>query len=145
MKLIDKSAVIAEINRVLNSYDQNEITSGRYALASLRDFIDTLEVKAVDLDFQTFAKEMETVFALPSSKTENTEEEPLNWEYAIAKHFFKLGLKAKGEIYVVTRSEEHADYVEAAFLSESKAEKYCKPFNEDENCYARNITKIKIQ
>ena len=42
---------------------------------------------------------MGSVFALPSSETENTEENPLNWEYAIAKHFFELGLKAaqKGE------------------------------------------------
>lgn len=44
-ELIDKSAVVAEINRVLNSYDPNEITSGRYALVSLRDFLDTFEVK----------------------------------------------------------------------------------------------------
>lgn len=43
--LIDKDKVVAEINRVLNSYDPNEITSGRYALIDLRDFIDTLEVK----------------------------------------------------------------------------------------------------
>ena len=50
MKLIDKNKVVAEIKRVLNSYDPNEITSGRYALAELRDFIDTLEVKEVDLD-----------------------------------------------------------------------------------------------
>ena len=49
MKLIDKSAVVAEINRVLNSYDPNEITSGRYALVSLRNFLDTLEVKEVDI------------------------------------------------------------------------------------------------
>jgi hypothetical protein len=45
MKLIDKDKVIAEIERVLNSYDPNEITSGRYALADLRDFINTLDVK----------------------------------------------------------------------------------------------------
>lgn len=45
MKLIDKDAVLVEIERVLNSYDPNEITSGRYALADLRDFINTLEVK----------------------------------------------------------------------------------------------------
>ena len=45
MELIDKSAIVAEINRVLNSYDPNEITSGRYALIDLRDFLDTLEVK----------------------------------------------------------------------------------------------------
>lgn len=50
MKLIDKDAILAEIERVLNSYDPNEITSGRYALADLRDFINTLEVKEVDLD-----------------------------------------------------------------------------------------------
>ena len=42
---IDKDALVAEINRVLNSYDPNEITSGRYALVDLRNFIDTLEVK----------------------------------------------------------------------------------------------------
>ena len=47
---IDKAAVVAEINRVLNSYDPNEITSGRYALVRLRDFLDTLEVKEVDLE-----------------------------------------------------------------------------------------------
>jgi hypothetical protein len=46
---IDKTAVVAEINRVLNSYDPNEITSGRYALVSLRNFLDTLEVKEVDI------------------------------------------------------------------------------------------------
>lgn len=46
--LIDKTIVVAEINRVLNSYDPNEITSGRYALVKLRDFLDTLEVKEVD-------------------------------------------------------------------------------------------------
>ena len=42
---------------------------------------------------------MDNIFALPSSETKNTEEEPLNWEYAIAKHFFELGLKVaqKGE------------------------------------------------
>lgn len=44
---INKSAVVAEINRVLNSYEPNEITSGRYALVNLRDFLDTLEVKEV--------------------------------------------------------------------------------------------------
>jgi len=50
MKLIPLDALVAEINRVLNSYDPNEITSGKYALVSLRDFLDTLEVKEVDLE-----------------------------------------------------------------------------------------------
>ena len=47
---IDKDAVVAEINRVLNSYDPNEITSGRYALIGLRDFLDTLEVKEININ-----------------------------------------------------------------------------------------------
>lgn len=42
---ISKTDIVTEINRVLNSYDPNEITSGRYALADLRSFLDTLEVK----------------------------------------------------------------------------------------------------
>ena len=48
--LVDKDRIVEEINRVLNSYDPNEITSGRYALVDLRDFIDTLEVEEVDLE-----------------------------------------------------------------------------------------------
>jgi hypothetical protein len=73
---ISKAAVLAEINRVLNSYDPNEITSGRYSLVDLRDFLDTLEVKEADLE-----KEMENIF-------ESTFR-------MIAKHFFDLGLKSQ--------------------------------------------------
>ena len=47
---IDKDDVVAEINRVLDSYDPNEITSGRYALIGLRDFLDTLEVKEININ-----------------------------------------------------------------------------------------------
>ena len=54
---IPKSVLVAEINRVLNSYDPNEITSGRYALVDLRNFIDTLEVKEVDSN-DTFIKKV---------------------------------------------------------------------------------------
>ena len=34
---------------------------------------------------------------MPFSETKKTEENPLNWEYAIAKHFYSLGLAQKGE------------------------------------------------
>ena len=47
-------------------------------------------------------------------------------------------------VYVVSRSEEHSDYVEEVFLDESKAEKYCDQFKGDENEYARYITKVKL-
>ena len=51
----------------------------------------------VDLDFRVFGKEMDAVFNLPKEVTENTEENPLNWEYAIARHFYELGLNARKE------------------------------------------------
>lgn len=51
---IDKSAVVAEINKVLNSYDPNEITSGRYALVRLLSFLDTLEVKETGTVWHSF-------------------------------------------------------------------------------------------
>lgn len=47
-------------------------------------------------------------------------------------------------VYVITRSEEHADYVEECFLDEKKAQAYCEKFNKNENEYSRDITKIKI-
>ena len=152
---IDKSAVVAEIEKRIKKYASidvggNEIYEALYGekcktLIEIFRFLDTLEVKEVDLE-----KEIKDyIHALPHAKTGVPNGWRLSWHedevMKIAKHFFELGLKAKGEVYVVTRSEEHADYVEAVFLSESKAEKYCKPFNENENSYGRNITKIKIQ
>ena len=150
-QLIDKSALVAEIERRISNHnkelkhasDEDFVSSWasdeenqKLALTALIPFINTLEVKEVDLE-----KEIELVKG-------DYEQVDVAWNNDfdfIAKHFFELGLKAKGEIYVVTRSEEHADYVECAFLSESKAKEYCKHYNENENCYARNITKIKIQ
>ena len=44
MELIDKDKVVENINSVLDSFDPNEITSGRYELVKLRNFLDTLEV-----------------------------------------------------------------------------------------------------
>lgn len=63
----------------------------------------------------------------------------------IANHFYKLGLKAKSDIFVVTRCEGFSDYVEKAFVDEADAENYCKPFNEDEDSYVRDITKVKLE
>lgn len=81
--LIDKAAVVAEINRVLNSCDRNEITIGRYTLVDLRDFLDTLGMREVDLE-----KEIDLYYNWP----------PCNRRIdvaIIAKHFFALGLKAQ--------------------------------------------------
>lgn len=47
-------------------------------------------------------------------------------------------------VYVITRCEEHSDYVEQVFLDRIKAEDYCKQFEGDENEYGRDITKIQV-
>ena len=46
--------------------------------------------------------------------------------------------------YVVTRCEEHSDYVEEEFFNENKAQEYCEQFKGNENEYARHITKVKV-
>lgn len=53
-------------------------------------------------------------------------------------------LKEQSIVYVVTRCEEHSDYVEKVFLDGIKAEDYCKQFVGDENQYGRDITKIQV-
>ena len=113
---IKKSAVLAEIRKYKNNaeaylkYHHNRNDKSVYAfeqeklaMCELLSSLNNLEVKEVDLDFQTFAKEMDSIFALPFSETKNTEEEPLNWEYAIAKHFFELGLSASNPITAIDR------------------------------------------
>jgi hypothetical protein len=46
--------------------------------------------------------------------------------------------------YVVTRCEEHSDYVEEVFFNEDKAQEYCDQFKGNEGAYARNITKVEV-
>ena len=92
---IPKSALVAEIERLelctmdehMNYYSAE--AQGEYnALSKLEFFIDTLEVKGVDLE-----KEIVDIYEA------NYEEYLTYEEFAdIAKHFYKLGLKAqKGE------------------------------------------------
>lgn len=46
--------------------------------------------------------------------------------------------------YVVTRSDMHYDEVEEVFFDIEKAEQYCARYNNNENEYRRNITKINV-
>ena len=98
MKLIDKDRVVEKINSVLDSFDPNEITSGRYELVNLRDFLDTLEVKEVDCEREIndyisnnfFGSQTLGFFA------NRTKEEPNDQDIALcAKHFYELGIKTK--------------------------------------------------
>ena len=88
---VDKSALVVEIERLQNdeficdSYDM--ATGFQSALRMVQEFINTLEVKEVDLE-----KEAEN-FVQTGEFVKN--ENPV---LAIAKHFFELGLRTqKGE------------------------------------------------
>ena len=92
-KLIDKDALVAEIDRrhkynhVRTEIDRSACKAGRTAEdKEILDFLNTLEVKEVDLDF---AKEVDS-WIKDNEDTNgffNIEE--------LAKHFFELGLKTK--------------------------------------------------
>jgi len=77
------------------------------------------------------------------------EEYDFGWNNALDKILFfidTLEVKEfqKKKLYVVTRCEEHSDYVEEAFFSEKKAEEYCKQFEGNEDAYGRDITEIEV-
>lgn len=89
---IDKSAVMAEIKKKLDKH--SKLHSFNYGavkdLESLWNFLDTLEVKEVDLDkeIERFVKSDEFQKASGTIKVTNL----------LAKHFYELGLKTqKGE------------------------------------------------
>ena len=93
---IDKDALIAEIEKKLDKH--NKLQSFNYGavkdLESLLNFLDTLEVKEMDLDkeFEQFLDEVEGVPRMWHS------DEQIEWAKDIAKHFYELGLKTlKGE------------------------------------------------
>ena len=115
MNMIDKERVVAEIEKRLDKLynllpdaskvENGNITipesynTGRYiALESFRKFLDTLEVKEVNLDKEIndyisnnfFGSQTLGFFA------NRTKEEPNDQDIALcAKHFYELGLKSK--------------------------------------------------
>lgn len=93
MELIDKSVIVAVIKKKLDKY--SKLHSFNYGavkdLESLLDFLDTFEVKEVDLD-EEFDKYCDNLYLI------DLENEPYAELFECAKHFYELGLKArKGE------------------------------------------------
>lgn len=90
MKLIDKDAVVAEIENLLDKGKYHEEYDCAYrdgnngALDALKNKLDTIEVKEVNLDAEI------SLWVRNLHRVPNFEE--LN---KFAKHFFELGLKAK--------------------------------------------------
>lgn len=90
---IDKSALVAEIERLENdeflcdSYD--EATGFQSALRMVQEFIDTLEVKEVDINNE-----------ISQFIDANFEKATIGHKLSlrrVARHFFELGLKAQSK------------------------------------------------
>lgn len=85
MKLIDKEKVVAEIIKIYDRNRSNGYIDVCDEINDILSFMDTLEVKEVDLD-----KEIDIYSNALPCRRDDIE--------IIAKHFFELGLKAqKGE------------------------------------------------
>ena len=138
-KYISKSALVAEIERRMQELHptnthkmqvgekmDRDVLMWLNALTWVKSLINTLAVKTVDLDFTTFCKEMDEVFALPSEVTKNTDDNPLNWEYAIAKHFFELGLSVNNPITAADRGTAEEITLALNTLGEEKMISYDK-------------------
>ena len=95
MKLIDKDAVVAEIERLKEQdypCDTFEESNGYYnALDEITTFLDTLEVKEVNLEKETKKWWKERLHLNPESQLWMDAHQSI----VFAKHFFELGLKSK--------------------------------------------------
>lgn len=107
MKLIDKDAVVAEIEKLISNgklkcqqsqenndqvsyiaWSEHIVTCGKILL-----FLDTLEVKDVDLESEM--KEVKHNYKVDDNQHTSICSADIEW---LAEHFFELGLKAqKGE------------------------------------------------
>ena len=93
MKLIDKDALVAEIERrkeIWQHQDQQYVAGGRDVCDYLLGFLDTFEVKEVDFE-KAYKSYMESLKDDISGNNVT-----VNIKY-LARHFFELGLKTKGE------------------------------------------------
>ena len=101
---IDKAAVVAEINRRIaffSDINNKQVIDSNLdcaiAFAGLRDFLDTLEVKEVDLE-----KELDT---WRHNHFHGRRDDDYSGEYLerssqldIAKHFFELGMQVSNKV-----------------------------------------------
>lgn len=96
MKLIDKDALVAEIERLFEKVGNSlgEYRNGaEHTLISIKDFIDKLEVKEVDLEKELIEwhkkhfKKDGTFIRMSGFYLTN------NSQMDIAKHFFELGMQ----------------------------------------------------
>ena len=110
MKLIDKDALVAEIERLKNIYkDEDDIHDvAKYnILIDILDFLDTLEVKEVDVN-----NEISQFIAANFEKAKIGHKISLR---RTARHFFELGLKEKQENNVIGTFEREVKIDDAGY------------------------------
>lgn len=90
MELIDKSALVAEVERKIKEVSQIEKVSYEIGLCDaykiVLRFLDTLEMKEVDLE-----KELDRY----TNSAEYVYNETRDSYFLVAKHFFELGIRSK--------------------------------------------------
>lgn len=143
MKLIPLDALVAEIDKLqlctmdehLNFYSAE--AQGEYnALSKLESFLDTLEVKEVDLE-----KEIEEhVIYMPMSEfTHESEVEDFHeWAREEFRHFFELGLSVSNSIKVTTPDIDDV-------LKENGVNPYSKEAKVFKESYYMALEKLKAQ
>lgn len=94
MKLIDKSALVAEIERrieALHSTLNERETAVKFELKDFLSFIDTLEVKEVDLEEETRKWWKKHLRLNPANQLWMDAHQSV----VFAKHFYELGLQSQ--------------------------------------------------
>ena len=87
---INKDALVKEIERLDEFYHHSKGAGGQAFIESMLSFIDTLDVKKVDLE-KEFDNYTKNILAC------DVQFEPFTHLYNCAKYFFELGLKAQKE------------------------------------------------
>ena len=94
MKLIDKDALVAEIENIRKHYiERDDFDNGwNFALNKVLSFLDTLEVKEMDLEHEveSYWKQCDMTWCRDAYSMTHIR----SMLSDIAKHFFELGLKA---------------------------------------------------
>ena len=101
--LIDRDALAAEIENIRKHYiEKEEFDIGwNFALDKILSFIDTLEVKEVDLE-KEIKEQTDIYYNMCEEKLKEMSDDDTDLSFltldSYAKHFFELGLKTqKGE------------------------------------------------
>ena len=101
-KYISKSAIMAEIDFILNETNYkpftDEVLGERKVCRDIKDFLNTLEIKRVDIEKEVIdwwnAHYSSKAYTFEGYAGHYVENSTL---IEIAKYFFELGLKTKGE------------------------------------------------